>query len=505
MEPLQQLIQKADEAGIFSPLLQGRRRFRSSLYADDVAIFIKPDQLELQALKKILNAFGNCSGLHVNLQKTEIYPISCDNVNLDLALTHFPGLKKSFPCTYLGIPLHTKKLRRVDLQPLIDKVGARIPGWKGRFFTSAGRKILVKSTLSSTPIYHLTVLQQNKWLYKRIDRLRRAFLWKGDEPENVSGGSSLVCWQNVCKPKNLGGLGILNLEKFARALRLRWLWIEWKDDSKPWNNTQTPCNELDRDLFRAGTTIKIGDGRTANFWMDNWLEGQSLKNLAPSIFRLAKRKSGCVRNELSNNHWLAMLHQITTVEEINDLVHLGDRLRQVVLDENVKDDITWNWTGNGQYSTKSAYLAQFNGTTAPANFSLIWSSRAEPKHRFFGWLILHKRTLTAENLLIRHWPCDWICSLCRDAFEDATHLAKDCAFTQTVWKQICDWHGYQHIHTDSQSIADWMEGLESIRPTSDRKKIIGMLLTSWWHVWLERNRRVFQKKIVIAAASSLLD
>lgn len=26
------------------------------------------------------------------------------------------------------------------------------------------------------------------------------------------------------------GLGILDLEKFAAALRLRWLWLEWTDD-----------------------------------------------------------------------------------------------------------------------------------------------------------------------------------------------------------------------------------------------------------------------------------
>lgn len=207
---------------------------------------------------------------------------------------------------------------------MIDKVGARIPGWKGRFFTSAGREVLVKSTLSAAPISHLTVLQQNKWLYKRIDRLRRSFLWKGDEPENVSGGNCLVSWQNVCKPKNLGGLGILNHEKFARALRLRWLWLDWKDESKPWNNMQTPCDDLDRSLFKAGTTIQIGDGTKANFWTDRWLNGQSLMELAPAIFKLAKRKSTCVKHELTNNHWLAMLHPITTVEEINELVRLGD-------------------------------------------------------------------------------------------------------------------------------------------------------------------------------------
>jgi len=34
--------------------------------------------------------------------------------------------------------------------------------------------------------------------------------------------------------KENGGLGILNLERFARALMLRWLWHEWVSPEKTW-------------------------------------------------------------------------------------------------------------------------------------------------------------------------------------------------------------------------------------------------------------------------------
>lgn len=108
----------------------------------------------------------------------------------------------------------------MDVQPLLDKIGGRIPGWKGKLLSMARRETLVKALLTSQPIYQLTVFPMQKWLLGQIDRMRRSFLWKGDEPEKVSGGHCLVNWPTTCTPKDLGGMGILDLERFAHALRL---------------------------------------------------------------------------------------------------------------------------------------------------------------------------------------------------------------------------------------------------------------------------------------------
>jgi hypothetical protein len=50
------------------------------------------------------------------------------------------------------------------VQPLIDKIGARLAGWKGKLLSKAGRETLVKTVLSSEPIYHLTVFPSQKWV-----------------------------------------------------------------------------------------------------------------------------------------------------------------------------------------------------------------------------------------------------------------------------------------------------------------------------------------------------
>ena len=116
------------------------------------------------------------------------------------------------------------------------------------------------------PTYHLTIFPLAKWAQKKLDRIRRSFLWKGKDDANR--GHCLVNWQRVCRPTHLGGLGILNLDKFGRALRLRWMWHSWNSPSKPWVGTPTPCDVTDQRLFAACSTIHLGDGKTACFWLD---------------------------------------------------------------------------------------------------------------------------------------------------------------------------------------------------------------------------------------------
>ena len=99
--------------------------------------------------------------------------------------------------------------------------GAETSRLKRLYLSKGGKVTLIKSTLSSLPTYFLSILPIPRKVANRIEKLQRDFLWSG-----ISGDSklNLVKWAEVCRPVQVGGLGIRRLRSFNSALLGKWLW-----------------------------------------------------------------------------------------------------------------------------------------------------------------------------------------------------------------------------------------------------------------------------------------
>lgn len=83
MDALTSILIKAAEENVVSSFQGIKTMQRLSIYADDVALFIRPSETDLSFVRCALHAFGEASGLRVNYGKSSAILIRGSNEDKD--------------------------------------------------------------------------------------------------------------------------------------------------------------------------------------------------------------------------------------------------------------------------------------------------------------------------------------------------------------------------------------------------------------------------------------
>lgn len=101
--------------------------------------------------------------------------------------------------------------------------------------------------MTALPTFYMCTLQLPPQIIKQIDGYRKKCLWSGGDINRK--GNCLVAWEDACRPKPEGGLGIIDLktqnsalllkfmDKFYNHADLPWVHLTWE---KMYRNHQTP-------------------------------------------------------------------------------------------------------------------------------------------------------------------------------------------------------------------------------------------------------------------------
>ena len=243
-------------------------------YADDTILFLSDNVKKARNMKYILACFENISGMRINYTKSEIIPLNLgDQVKLSL-VEIFGCPVGPFPIKYLGIPLHFEKLKREDLQPLVDKIVKRIAGWRGKLLSYAGRLVLIKTCLASIPIYLMSFFKFPNWALDLINSLMAHCLWNNFEEH---GKLHLANWKLVNMKKDYGGLGVPDLKDLNLVMLGSWVKRFILDEGKLWHQIMGTY-QVQTNLFMQTMKTSIwairstSKGRGAKRW-----EGEFVK------------------------------------------------------------------------------------------------------------------------------------------------------------------------------------------------------------------------------------
>lgn len=332
---------------------------------------------------------------------------------------------------------------------------------------------------------------------KAIDKRRRGFLWKGQE--NANGGSCLVSWDCVQRPLQFGGLGILNLELFGWALRIRWLWLQKTDASRPWAGLPLEVPPLAQALFDVAVVTVVGNGESTKFWTDRWLQGKSVSYWAPSLFQLipnrAKRHRTMAQG-LQNHSWISDISGALSVQVLVEYLQLWNLFDNLALQQEVPDQHVWRLTNHGDYTSKSAYEAFFTGTIKFGPWRRIWKSWAPLKCKFIVWLAIKNRCWTADRLAKRGLPHPSACPLCDQAEETIQHVLIGCVLAREVWTSTLNSLGLNALAPQPgcrRFVGWWCTATKAV-PKEMKKSVNSLIILVAWEIWKHRDACVLEGK-----------
>jgi hypothetical protein len=131
------------------------------------------------------------------------------------------------------VPLHFDKLRREDIQPVVDKIIKIILGWKGKLLSFGAGLALLKACFVSIPIYLMSVIRFPKWAIESINSQMTNFFWNDQENNRKYHLSN---WQSLAQRKEQGGMGVPNLRDLNLCLLASWIQRYHKAEGKFWRD-----------------------------------------------------------------------------------------------------------------------------------------------------------------------------------------------------------------------------------------------------------------------------
>jgi len=187
-------------------------------FVDDMLLLGTKSWANVRALREVLTLFADMSGLKMNFHKSLMVGINVGNSWLTEATSILNCKVGKILFLYLGLSIGGDPRRLAFWEPMMSTIKTRLSKWQSRFLSFEGRLILLKSVLTSLPVYVLSFFKALSSIISSIETLFKDFFLGGSEDNRKI---SWIAWSSVCLGKEYGGLGV---REFNIALLGKWCW-----------------------------------------------------------------------------------------------------------------------------------------------------------------------------------------------------------------------------------------------------------------------------------------
>ena len=491
------------------------KEIKLGLFADDLTAFLLND-LSLLKFLEVLESFGECSGLKINTDKSEIMVLGdCTNTSLNHNL--FTTLKVKSSVKILGIHFtyDNRVKQKLNFDALINSIKEKLKIWRWRDLTIIGRIQIVKTFVIPIFLYRASMICLNKDFVNEANKIIFDFIWKGKDKVKRSalvsdiedGGLKAPHLDSIIKTQR-----ILCCKKFASEQPSTWKTILLHYLKPVGGKFILSCDfEVKRlpiklplfyeECFKYFAEHSAGKERAyTNISKVIIWNNKAIRIGGKSVYNHSLAIRGIIRigdlisedNELITKHKLRELNisPLDAFKLIGVIEALPDEWRKSLSTRNFTAIEPFNLQNEVQLSlngqnvllsnavSKTVYKEIRNGIITPPTAQLKYDHQFENDKldwkKIYG--LPHRVALDTKSrefqykLLNRCLPTNVFlnkigiitspaCSFCGEADESLEHFFVTCHYTKKFWGEVIKWLGDQDIQITSLSNKEIIFGI----------------------------------------------
>lgn len=307
----------------------------------------------------------------------------------------------------------------------------------------------------------------------------------------------------VCRSKDEGGLGVLNLQTQNEALLIKHLSKFFNREDTPWvsliweayyesgklSGTGNKGSFWWRDVlklldkFKGMARVEINNGKSCLLWEDLW-ENEPIIHKCPELYSFVKKKNISFAESASTVPFHGLFHLPLSQQAHIQMIQLQNQMSGMQLND-LPDRWVFIWNSN-IFSVNKAYKHLSGHINLHPVYSWLWNNSCQKKHKVFFWLLIKDRLscrelLRRKNMLLQ----DYSCVLCISSDDESQdHLFLACPFALQCWAWI-------NLQIDAN--LDAFQNLQNLKDQLHVPFFMEIIIIMCWVIWKARNDAIFRQ------------
>ena len=225
--------------------------FKLAMMADDITLINKDQESIINAIN-IFKDFEKCSGLKLNLNKTEIIPIGnqkSKDIVLPIQLRKITVKHGPFKALGVWFSLDAQETQSLNVTDRLKAIVTLINIWKGRKLSLKGKITILRTLILPQIQFLFSMITIPELILKQLDKIFFDYLWD-NKPAKIKRST-------IIAPIELGGLAMIDVYAIHSVSKCSWIRRLFDKTDSKWKNTFLYLLNIDKDMLNKNLDLQM--------------------------------------------------------------------------------------------------------------------------------------------------------------------------------------------------------------------------------------------------------